>query len=109
MAEIEDFDARESEIPRPMPEPVTKSELQQEIVQQKYDKIQQRKAEHVGKQTSLVFALICSLFLGYQCWSYDKRGEQIPVLTWLPTLCLIGGGLGVSIDAGMIGKFFVRD
>jgi len=45
-----------------------------------------------------VFALIASLFLGWQCVSNDRQGKEVPVLVWMPCLLLIGGALGVQID-----------
>jgi len=51
-----------------------------------------------GKATAYVFALIASLFLGWQCVSSDRQGKEVPVLVWMPCLLLIGGALGVQID-----------
>lgn len=68
----------------------------------------EKNQESAGKLTALIFSLIVAVFLGWQCYSHDKRGEAVPVLTWLPCLVFIGNGLGVAIDAKFIGQFFVK-
>ncbi|MBD2076281.1 hypothetical protein H6F86_20840 [Phormidium sp. FACHB-592] len=60
-----------------------------------------------GKLGSYLFALIVSLFLGYQCLVADKNNREVPPLTFLSCFTLIGTALGVTIDAGAIGQFFV--
>lgn len=57
-----------------------------------------------GKWGAYLFALVVSAFLGYQCLASDRKGQDIPVLVWMPSLILIGGALGVQIDAGALGK-----
>ncbi len=61
-----------------------------------------------GKATAYVFALIASVFLAFQCVSYERRGEPTPPQIWMPTLLLIGTALGVQIDPGAIANIFTR-
>lgn len=61
-----------------------------------------------GKLGALLFALICSVFLGYQCIVSDKRGEPISPLVFMPVLILIGGALGVPVDPAAIGQFLIK-
>ncbi len=60
-----------------------------------------------GKLSSYLFALIVSLFLGYQCVVADKNNREVPALTFLSCFTLIGTALGVTVDPGAIGQFFV--
>ncbi|CAA9422182.1 hypothetical protein AVDCRST_MAG94-7069 [uncultured Leptolyngbya sp.] len=60
-----------------------------------------------GKLGSYLFALIVSLFLGYQCVAADKNNREVPALTFLSCFTLIGTALGVTVDPGAIGQFFV--
>lgn len=55
-----------------------------------------------GKFASYFFALIVTGFLSFQCLSYERRDEPVPVLLWMPALLLIGGALGVNIEPGAI-------
>ena len=61
-----------------------------------------------GKLSSYLFALIVSLFLGWQCLQADKNGREVPPLTFLSCFTLIGTALGVTIDAAAIGQVFVK-
>lgn len=59
-----------------------------------------------GKWGAYAFALVLSLFLGYQCVSAERRGAEVSPVVWMPTLLLIGAALGVEVDPEFIGKFF---
>lgn len=61
-----------------------------------------------GKAISYAFALICSIFLAYQCYSSERRNEQISVTTWMPCLLLIGAALGVNINPSDLVGFLDR-
>jgi len=61
-----------------------------------------------GKLSSYLFALIVSLFLGWQCLQADKNSREVPPLTFLSCFTLIGTALGVTIDAAAIGQVFVK-
>lgn len=68
----------------------------------------QRENAQSGKAAAYVFALIASLFLSWQCVSSDRQGKEVPVLVWMPCLLLIGGALGVQIDAASLSQFLKR-
>ncbi|HEY9621557.1 MAG TPA: hypothetical protein V6C78_14440 [Crinalium sp.] len=55
-----------------------------------------------GKAAAYVFALLVSIFLAFQCVSYERRNEETPVLIWMPCLLLIGTALGINIDPSAI-------
>jgi hypothetical protein len=59
-----------------------------------------------GKIAAYVFALLCSGFLGFTCLSHERRGQEVPVTTWMPCLLLIGTALGVQIDPSSLGSLF---
>ncbi|MBL1176896.1 hypothetical protein [Pantanalinema sp. GBBB05] len=58
-----------------------------------------------GKWGAYAFAFVVSAFLGFQCVSAERKGVDVPMLVWMPALVLIGGALGVQIDAASLGKF----
>lgn len=51
-----------------------------------------------GKWAAYIFALLVSGFLAYQCISHDRKGDDVPPLTWMFCLVSIGTALGVQID-----------
>ncbi|WP_143467738.1 hypothetical protein [Leptolyngbya ohadii] len=54
------------------------------------------------KVGSWAFALICSLFLAYQCWSHERRGETVSAIVWMPCILFIGTAFGVNIEPSEI-------
>lgn len=61
--------------------------------------------ERNGKIAAYVFSLLCTLFLAFQCVSYERKDRELPVTVWMPTLLLIGMGLGVQVDPKDLGGF----
>jgi len=57
-----------------------------------------------GRIRAYVFALIVSVFLGYQCHTADRRGESVDPIVWMPCLLLIGTAVGVSIPSELLGQ-----
>ncbi len=54
------------------------------------------------KLGSYLFALLASLFLGYQVVAADRREEPLSPFVWMPCLMLIGTALGVQIDPAQL-------
>lgn len=65
-----------------------------------------KRDSRAGKIASYLFALAVSGFLAFSCVSFDRRGESVPVVIWMPCLVLIGTALGVNIDSATIGSMF---
>lgn len=48
------------------------------------------------------FALVCTIFLAFQCLAADRRDREVSPTVWMPCLLLIGASLGVQIDANFL-------
>lgn len=55
-----------------------------------------------------LFALLLSIFLGYQTWSHDRRDEKLPAYIWLPCTLLIGTSLGVRVDSSQLARLLSK-
>ena len=67
----------------------------------------QREAKN-GKAAAYAFALIASIFLGWQGWSSDRQSKELSPIVWMPCLLLIGTALGVQIDPASFSTFLKR-
>lgn len=61
-----------------------------------------------GKVGAYVFSGVLTLFLVFQCWSYERRDRQVPATIFLPVLLLIGVGLGVQVDPATVGSIIKK-
>lgn len=61
-------------------------------------------AENV-RRSSWVLTIAATLFLGFYCWSSDRRGQELNPSVFIPTFVFIGLGVGVNIEPSEIANF----